>query len=114
MKNIRFFLSENFHFLVVKFSVYLHRLVFVMISTSCRASVLFYWEGNIYIVALFPAHHATSEKESTLKGWSYSSRGWGWGSGWGGGSLPIWSSSGMCRWNRYNFQACDYMISYQF
>ena len=30
MKNIRFFLSENFHFLVVKFSVYLNRRVFVM------------------------------------------------------------------------------------
>ena len=32
MKNIRFFLSENFHFLVVKFSVYLNRHVFVMLS----------------------------------------------------------------------------------
>ena len=30
MKNIRFFLSENFHFLVVKFSVYMNRHVFVM------------------------------------------------------------------------------------
>ena len=30
MKNIRVFLSENFHFLVVKFSVYLNRHVFVM------------------------------------------------------------------------------------
>ena len=30
MKNIRFFLSENFQFLEVKFSVYLHRRVFVM------------------------------------------------------------------------------------
>ena len=30
MKNIRFFLSENFPFLVVKFSVYLNRRVFVM------------------------------------------------------------------------------------
>ena len=30
MKNIRIFLSENFHFLVVKFSVYLNRRVFVM------------------------------------------------------------------------------------
>ena len=30
MKNIRFFLSENFHFLVVKFSVYLNRHVFIM------------------------------------------------------------------------------------
>ena len=29
MKNIIFFLSENFHFLVVKFSVYLNRRVFV-------------------------------------------------------------------------------------
>ena len=27
-----FFLSENFHFLVVKFSVYLNRHVFVMLS----------------------------------------------------------------------------------
>ena len=31
MKNIRFFLSENFHFLVAKFSIYLNRRVFVMI-----------------------------------------------------------------------------------
>ena len=30
MKNIRIFLSENAHFLVVKFSVYLNRHVFVM------------------------------------------------------------------------------------
>ena len=30
MKNIRIFLSENFHFLVVKFSVYLNRHVFVL------------------------------------------------------------------------------------
>ena len=30
MENIRFFLSENFHFLVVKFSIYLNRRVFVM------------------------------------------------------------------------------------
>ena len=28
--NISVFLSENFHFLVVKFEVYLNRLVFVM------------------------------------------------------------------------------------
>ena len=31
MKNIRLFLSKNFHFLVVKFSVHLNRHVFVMI-----------------------------------------------------------------------------------
>ena len=30
MKHIRVFLSENFHFLVVIFSVYLNRRVFVM------------------------------------------------------------------------------------
>ena len=29
-KNIRIFISENFHFLVIKFSVYLNRHVFVM------------------------------------------------------------------------------------
>ena len=29
-ENYKNFLSENFHFLVVKFSVYLNRLVFVM------------------------------------------------------------------------------------
>ena len=31
------FLSENFQFLVVKFSVYLNRHVFVMVSDCCRA-----------------------------------------------------------------------------
>ena len=30
MKNIRIFLSENFQFLEVKFSIYLNRRVFVM------------------------------------------------------------------------------------
>ena len=30
MKNIRIFLSENFHFFMVNFSVYLNRRVFVM------------------------------------------------------------------------------------
>ena len=32
MKNIKKILSENFHFLVVKFSIYLNRHVFVMLS----------------------------------------------------------------------------------
>ena len=31
MKNIRVFLSENFQFLEVKFSIYLNRCVFVML-----------------------------------------------------------------------------------
>ena len=30
MKNLKVFLSKNLYFLVVKFSVYLYRLVFVM------------------------------------------------------------------------------------
>ena len=34
MKNIRFFLSENLHFVVVKFSVYLNRHGFVMDMTE--------------------------------------------------------------------------------
>ena len=34
MKNIRIFLSENFPFLVVKFSVYLDRDVFVMVCLA--------------------------------------------------------------------------------
>ena len=34
MKNIRVFLSENFQFLEVKFSIYLNRHVFVMESQS--------------------------------------------------------------------------------
>ena len=36
MKNIRIFLSENVHFLVVKFSVYFNRRVFVMSVPMCR------------------------------------------------------------------------------
>ena len=35
MKNIRIFLSENFNFWVVKFSVYLNRHVFVMCHFVC-------------------------------------------------------------------------------
>ena len=34
MKNIKFFLSENFKFLEVKFSIYLNRRVFVMLCLS--------------------------------------------------------------------------------
>ena len=34
MKNIRFFLSENFQCLEVKFSIYLNRRVFVMARCS--------------------------------------------------------------------------------
>ena len=34
MKNIRVFLAENFHFLEVKFSIYLNRRVLVMHRTE--------------------------------------------------------------------------------
>ena len=34
MKNSKFFLSENFSFLVVKFSIYLNRRVFIMCFLS--------------------------------------------------------------------------------
>ena len=34
MINIRFFLSENYHFLAAKFSVYLNKHVFVMCTMS--------------------------------------------------------------------------------
>ena len=36
MKNISF-LSENFQFLEVKFSIYLNRHVFVMVLSNCRS-----------------------------------------------------------------------------
>ena len=38
MKNIRVFLSENFQFLMVKFSIYLNRRVFVMLYLTIRNS----------------------------------------------------------------------------
>ena len=34
MKNIRIFLSENFQFLEVKFSIYMNRRVFVMTALT--------------------------------------------------------------------------------
>ena len=35
MKNTRFFLSEHFPFLVVKFSIYLYKRIFVMFTANC-------------------------------------------------------------------------------
>ena len=40
MKNIRIFLSEKFPFLVVKFSIYLNRSVFVMKRLNAYRSFL--------------------------------------------------------------------------
>ena len=46
MKNIRFFLSKNSHFLVAKFSVYLNRRVFVM---RCK-----YFHMNHLMTRIYP------------------------------------------------------------
>ena len=49
MKNYQNFLSENFHFLVLKFSVYLNRRVFMMkIKISCVLVIILITEetGN--------------------------------------------------------------------
>ena len=40
MKNIRIFLSKNFPFLVVKFSIYLNRHVYIMITRNHNCKVL--------------------------------------------------------------------------
>ena len=37
MKNVRVFLSKNFPFLEKKFSIYLNRRVFVMVTSLCTA-----------------------------------------------------------------------------
>ena len=41
MKNIRVFLSENFQFLEMKFSIYLNRRVFVMFLRDLKLSYTF-------------------------------------------------------------------------
>ena len=48
MKHIRVFVSENFHFLVVNFSVYLNRRVFVMKISSKQIQRLI--NQNAYLV----------------------------------------------------------------
>ena len=47
MKNIRIFLSENFHFSMVKFSVYWNRRVFVMSNNN------YIYEYIIYFIPEF-------------------------------------------------------------
>ena len=48
MKNIRVFLSENFQFLEVKFSIYLNRSVFVMLS-ACQLGPYYHSRVCIYL-----------------------------------------------------------------
>ena len=52
MKTIRVFLSENFQFLEVKFSMYLYRRVFVMQTIETSAS--------LRILAIYPASALTA------------------------------------------------------
>ena len=42
MKNIRVFLSENFQFLEVKFSIYLNWRVFVMVGNAVSRHIDFF------------------------------------------------------------------------
>ena len=42
MKNIRFFLFENFQFLEVKFSMYLNRRIFVMCIINSECIYIYY------------------------------------------------------------------------
>ena len=48
MKNIRHFLSENFHFFVVKFSAYLNRRVFVMNTLLNKIYNYYYYQYYYY------------------------------------------------------------------
>ena len=43
MKKYQSFLSKNFQFLEVKYSIYLNRHVFVMTSADSRRAVVSYW-----------------------------------------------------------------------
>ena len=49
MKNIRIFLSENFQVLVVKFSIYLNRCVFVMVDPFSHESQSRFSNTNVVI-----------------------------------------------------------------
>ena len=52
MKNIRIFLSENFQFLVVKFSLYLNRPVFVMIFSFTAVLYLLFYTCLIFTFSI--------------------------------------------------------------
>ena len=56
MKNISIFLSENFQFLEVKFSIYLNRRVFVM-------SGILFFKGSVF---LKNRHFITQERFNKL------------------------------------------------
>ena len=76
MKTIRDFLSENFQFLEVKFSIYLNRYVFVMKSPEEARQILEWLQSivkNICLIILFNKHEATKIKPiyfHDYEGWS--------------------------------------------
>ena len=50
MKNIRFFYLKNCHFLMVKFSIYLNRRVFVMFPDKYGTNIqTFHSRENIFV-----------------------------------------------------------------
>ena len=57
MRIYQHFLFENFHFLVVKFSIYLNRRVFVMewtLTESYKSSVLLFYSFVLFIKIIIP------------------------------------------------------------
>ena len=72
MKNISFFLSENFIFLVVKFSGYLYRHVFVMISSCLGMSVkIFLKLDKVPSGARIPPYNPNQSYSHFLKSTKY-------------------------------------------
>ena len=60
MKNIKSFLSDNFQFLEVKFSVYLNRSVFVMGERGCRRN-----QGDVKLSTLLSHMKKMTSAEKT-------------------------------------------------
>ena len=59
MKNVRIFLSENFPFLFVKFSIYLNRHVFVMVEKPLVISpICDIWTAKIMVLRNGKKYHA--------------------------------------------------------
>ena len=58
MKNVRVFLSENFQFLEVDFSIYFNRRVFVMYSSDCTV-----WTRNLRVAEWLHVAFPNSDHE---------------------------------------------------
>ena len=58
MNNIKVFLSENFQFLEVKFSIYLNRRVFVMkIEDGARRRIVIKPSLQVWFFCVFISHY---------------------------------------------------------